>query len=387
MYLQAQDYKTENLIGSFYRRTILVSPRSSYAYKLSELEGYSRIDVAHAFMINLAQVYKDGRNHPIFEKQIPALVKAMDSSLVHIAKRGIPDLELERLKNKNDTIAIVGLAGKWSLISMTGDMDSNPSIREERAIFGSLEMPSSIGEYCMEELKANDPDYWPKVYSRIGLEYPNWYFQKSGEKVLDENISNSSMKSPSRKPYPLPKNVEDVLKGLSPHNQLKVLEKLKEIQLRDRSSIPSYANERKLNLSEQDEKPNQNHTSATLPKKKSNDLDKRTWQVKVLYTLAIILFGLISFFRLQDQKWDGPVDVYGFLAMANAIAYLILFAFRDKNWFVFLCVSCSLWIAWAIMQSQPMWLMLIPITTLSFTYFIIRRKWNGVFSEWDEMDN
>ncbi len=172
---------------------ILTTPKSlSWGYRLSELQGYSRIDVAHALMINIAQVYKDGRNHPAFESEISKLVDAMDSSLVHIATTGIPDSELKALGANPDLSTLINLAGKWSLLPLTGKIDSNPALSKEREYFGNIEMPSSIAEYCSEELQPNDPEYWQKLYTHIGLNYP---FQNQKTAIIDTAINSKQARS------------------------------------------------------------------------------------------------------------------------------------------------------------------------------------------------
>jgi hypothetical protein len=152
---------------------ILTSQKLAYGYRLSELQGYSRIDVAHAFMIHIAHVYKDGRNHPDFKKDFPTLVDAMDSSLISIASTGIPDSELPQSGSNYELSTLIDLAGRWSLISIPGNPHSNPATTVERKIFGRVEMPSSIAEYCSEVIQPYDPEYWQKVYAHIGLDYPN----------------------------------------------------------------------------------------------------------------------------------------------------------------------------------------------------------------------
>lgn len=157
---------------------LLTSPKLSFGYRLSELQGNSRIDVAHAFMINIAHVYKDGRNHPKFETEIPKLVSAMDSSLMHIALFGIPDNELVEIGNNYDRFKLIDLAGKWSLVPMPEqEKNSDPFLLKEQRTFGNLAMPSSIAKYCSEVLKPGDPEYWQKVYAHIGLDYPQWYWE------------------------------------------------------------------------------------------------------------------------------------------------------------------------------------------------------------------
>lgn len=172
---------------------ILTSRKLSYGYRLSELQGYSRIDVAHALMINIAQVYKDGRGHPDFATEIPKLVNAMDSSLVHIATGGIPDNELATLASNYRLSDLIELAGEWSLMPMPGYENSNPSLLLEQRAFGNLEMPSSIAQYCSQVLKTIDTDYWEKVYAHIGLEYPKWYWAPARSSKPDKIIKTNSI--------------------------------------------------------------------------------------------------------------------------------------------------------------------------------------------------
>ncbi len=76
---------------------ILISPKLSYVYRFSELQGYSRIDVAHALMISIAHTYKDGRKHPQFKSLFTKFTEGADTSLMHIAMRGIPDVYFGRV--------------------------------------------------------------------------------------------------------------------------------------------------------------------------------------------------------------------------------------------------------------------------------------------------
>lgn len=179
--------EAQRLVGIVER--ILTSPKLVYGYKLSELEGYSRLDVAHAFMINLAQVYKDGRNHPAFETEISKFVNAMDSSLVIIATTGIPDSELLKSNNNYTHSELISLAAKWSLLPLSGIGDSNPVILEEQKLFGEVEMPSSIAKYCSEVLQPHDPDYWQKLYAHIGLELPKLQYETKKEWTNNKNIN------------------------------------------------------------------------------------------------------------------------------------------------------------------------------------------------------
>ena len=172
---------------------ILTRPKTlSWGYKLSELQGYSRIDVAHALQINIAQVYKDGRNHPAFKSEISKLVDAMDSSLVHIATTGIPDSEVQALGGNPDIHALLNLASKWSLLSMQGKVNSTPALLKEREYFENLETPSSIAAYCSKVLKPHDPEYWPKVYKHIGLDFP---YQKQKAAIIDTSSKSKQAKS------------------------------------------------------------------------------------------------------------------------------------------------------------------------------------------------
>lgn len=418
---------------------ILASPKLPYGYPLSELQGNSRIDVAHALMISIADVIKKSKNYPDFKVNIDKLGEAMDSSLVHIAMRGIPDKELDRLDNKNETIAIVGLTGKWSLIPMPGENDHNSSIIEERAVFGNLEMPSSIAEYCLEELNISDPDYWPKVYSRIGLEYPSWHFKNPKRKTVNEIISNTFDEKPKHKPYPLPKSVEDDLKDLRPQNQLKILEKLHEIQLRDREldkqettiqpekppqpilskesllrATIEMANEYGLTAKEAFGKarsmyaennitlkdieiamsPNGAATSdakietdSTTNQLKSKNTDHRAWQLKAYYSSGIILYAIIFFLRLPYINWNGQVDIFGLLSIIIIFSFLGMFALQSTGAFMMLCFSCVLWIGYVLLYNHSFWSMTIPIITLILTFYILRKKWNGIYSEWDEFSD
>ncbi|MBK9105569.1 MAG: hypothetical protein IPL92_13630 [Saprospiraceae bacterium] len=169
---------------------ILISPKLSYVYRFSELQGYNRIDVAHALMISIAHTYKEGRKHPQFKSLFAKFTEGADTSLMHIAMRGIPDREFAALGNNYELSDLIELAGKWSLIPMPGYEGSNPLSLEEQKLFGKLKMPSSIVEFCSKVISTDSQDYWQRIYAHIGLEYPKWYWDAT--KTIPSSKSNQS---------------------------------------------------------------------------------------------------------------------------------------------------------------------------------------------------
>ena len=171
---------------------ILTQPKLPYGYRLSELEQYSRIDVAHAFKIVIAQIYENLGKHARDNKDVNALVTAMDGSLVRIATSGIPDEELDKVGDENDLLVLAGLAVDWSLVVFDDKTDTEiASLRSERLAFADMEIPSSFANYCYALIEADEANYWERVYTHIGLDMPRLIEEHSPKNVRELN-SNSS---------------------------------------------------------------------------------------------------------------------------------------------------------------------------------------------------
>ncbi len=175
--------------------SILTKPKLRYGYKLSELDGYSRIDVGHAFNLMIAKIYKNLGTNARENNDLNVFINAMDTSLVSMAQLGIPDFEIDNLGGKEDLNNLIGLAGKWSLISL-GDNSKTEiaSLKSERIAFGEIEAPSSFAEFCYLLLKSDSQNYWEKVYNHIGLEYHgNSKNSKDHSDQVNNMITNNTL--------------------------------------------------------------------------------------------------------------------------------------------------------------------------------------------------
>jgi hypothetical protein len=142
---------------------------------VSSLRGYDIYQIYTALLLRLANEYLLLSVKDDFEERFASGVDLYRSIIPHIFTRFIDDNKINELKELELS------SGRSAAITL--EMEITPNYddlmewlsTDER--LASLAEFSSLAEYC-KSLGSNDPIYWQKIYTRLGLEYtytsPKW---------------------------------------------------------------------------------------------------------------------------------------------------------------------------------------------------------------------
>jgi hypothetical protein len=120
---------------------------------LSALRGHDIYDICTALKLRVANEYLLLVGRDDFEKLFADGLKLYDSGPSLVAMRVVPD----------DQVDIVGAIGVYNPID-----PATMTFQDKR--FAAEETASSLGAFC-KNIGQDDPLYWQKVYTRLGLEY------------------------------------------------------------------------------------------------------------------------------------------------------------------------------------------------------------------------
>jgi hypothetical protein len=155
-------YKTADKIISIYAELLMnlkkLSKYEKYAY--SDLKGYDLIDISNAFKLTAA--YRVFNAYDLTNRKVDEFKKYAEedgSGLMQFFFHFYPDNVANELKklDPNDKMAML------SSIKLTSDSQD-----ELRSHFNKEETPDSFLDYCIS-IGRSDPNYWGKVYKRIGI--------------------------------------------------------------------------------------------------------------------------------------------------------------------------------------------------------------------------
>ena len=132
---------------------VALSDISHCHHPVSALKGYDIYQICTAIKLRIANEFLllAGRNDS--EKQFEEWVKLDDGVFWTIIDSFVPDDQV-------DSITAVGVFNPFDYPTMT--------FKDKR--LGDEETASSFADYC-KSLGTNDPIYWQKVHTRLGLEY------------------------------------------------------------------------------------------------------------------------------------------------------------------------------------------------------------------------
>lgn len=144
----------------------VLQSESTQPYRpVSLLKGYDIVQIDAALKLRLANQFLYLSGNPDFENKFGAAVQAYAGIPFHIASMFVPDESLVKL----DTLPVGSREYmRQKIESWPSPLDESMRLKDER--LASVETPSSFADYC-KQLGTEDPLYWQKVYTRIGLEY------------------------------------------------------------------------------------------------------------------------------------------------------------------------------------------------------------------------
>lgn len=157
-------YNTANRIIDIYAALLMnLSKLGKYEkYAYSDLKGYDLIDISNA--LKLTAAFRLYNTYDLSDKKIEEFKKYAEedgSGLMQFFFHFYPDNVVSELKklDPNNQMAI--------LDSIKLTKDSQTEIEE---LFNKEETPNSFLNYCIS-IGRSDPNYWGKVYDRIGIEW------------------------------------------------------------------------------------------------------------------------------------------------------------------------------------------------------------------------
>ena len=122
-------------------------------YPVSALKGYDVYQICTALKLRVANEFLLLTGREDFEEQFAEGLRLYDGIPWTIMRSFVPDNQVESLLAKPVFNPIDG---------------SNMTFKDQR--LASEETPSSFGDYC-KYVGSEDPTYWKKIYTRLGLEY------------------------------------------------------------------------------------------------------------------------------------------------------------------------------------------------------------------------
>jgi hypothetical protein len=119
---------------------------------ISALKGYDIYQIFTAFKLIVANEFLILAWRNDFEKQFEDGLSLYDSCIINIMGTYVPDNQVDNILAESVFNPI-----DWSTMTLK-DWEAD------------IESVSSFGDYC-KSLGTNDPLFWQKVYTRLGLEY------------------------------------------------------------------------------------------------------------------------------------------------------------------------------------------------------------------------
>lgn len=136
-------------------------------HSLSALEGHSVYEIDTAIKLIVANEFLSIAQEPDSSEQLSVRTKELGGIPLHVVTTFVPDEDFNRLEDiepgSNEFREL-----QCAIMPDVFESLDPPIFKDKR--FASLEGLESFGEYCMS-VGADDPLYWQKVYTRIGLEY------------------------------------------------------------------------------------------------------------------------------------------------------------------------------------------------------------------------
>lgn len=164
---------------------LLIKPKPKIVYNLDELLPYSRIDVMHAFMIQIASEVYLKHN----ESDVTDLIGSMNGARIMILSWGIPSNEFaDRSKSDKDS-SLLEIASHWSLLGTSDSENADEMfIKEERKYIAGMESFFSFRDFCNSVLGLSHDEYWNKVFLRIGIK--NQELKMDSSSIILDKKSN-----------------------------------------------------------------------------------------------------------------------------------------------------------------------------------------------------
>ena len=142
-----------------------------YCHKpISTLQGYDVFQIDIALKLRLANMFLFLAEKNDFKERFAEEIKICTLPRLSLCKF-IPDdlmTKLEQLNELSKTLPQDSPEFLKRNLPVTGELLAFKERKDKKLL--SLETASSFGEYC-RCVGANDPIYWQKIYTRIGIEY------------------------------------------------------------------------------------------------------------------------------------------------------------------------------------------------------------------------
>lgn len=166
MPLKRMSYNTAEKVVDIYAGLLenLTSLPKYQRYGYSSMQGFDIVDISNALKIIIAYDYFNlSKNDKVGTERVEKYVMTASSSMagndLYIYPDGIAK-QLEQIDNSNEQEAFL----EWC--KLTQPNEDYPWIKMK----ANLETPDSFFRYCLH-IGNNDPDYWEKVYERIGISW------------------------------------------------------------------------------------------------------------------------------------------------------------------------------------------------------------------------
>ncbi len=171
MPLKQMSYDSADKIIDIYS-TLLINIGHLKGYKkygYSDLKGYDIVDVSNAIKLMIAyRFFNDGRENTSKLEEIKEYVSVSEAALSAFSFHFFPDGVAHELGQIDPSDLQEAVLEKIRLTKGSENYEWNKIIRPQ-------ETTSSFFTFC-QTIRNKDPDFWEKVYSRIGItwESNNW---------------------------------------------------------------------------------------------------------------------------------------------------------------------------------------------------------------------
>lgn len=138
----------------------------SHRHPISALEGYDVFQIDIALKLRIANEFLVLSKKSNFDKKFSEVINTSGGIPLLIVQLFVPDGELEKLSK----LPLDSPEFRRQRMEITPEVFDVQTKTFKDKRLASLETPSSFGDYC-KHIGSEDPLYWQKIYTRIGLKY------------------------------------------------------------------------------------------------------------------------------------------------------------------------------------------------------------------------
>jgi len=138
----------------------------SRLYPISVLKGYDVFQIDIALKLRIARVFLVLAKKSNFDEKFSEVINTCGSIPLNIVQLFVPDGELEKLSK----LPLGSPEFRKQRMEITPEVFDVQTKTFKDKHLASMETASSFGDYC-KYIGSEDPLYWQKIYTRIGLKH------------------------------------------------------------------------------------------------------------------------------------------------------------------------------------------------------------------------